>query len=93
MTCSKPYACMPIVTLKRWSTKRRLSDARVRSGTDPLYDNRPELFRMRTFKVKADDTILYHVAVGIVCLILCQWAKHLGATVIDHRRQEIRLRL
>jgi len=35
-----------------------------------------------TFRVKAGDTILVHAAAGGVGLILCQWAKHLGATVI-----------
>jgi NADPH:quinone reductase len=32
--------------------------------------------------VKPGDTILYHAAAGGVGLILGQWAKHLGATVI-----------
>jgi NADPH:quinone reductase len=36
----------------------------------------------RTFRVKAGDTILAHAAAGGVGLILTQWAKHLGATVI-----------
>jgi NADPH2:quinone reductase len=36
----------------------------------------------RTYKVKPGDTILVHAAAGGVGLILCQWAKHLGATVI-----------
>lgn len=36
----------------------------------------------RTCKVKAGDTILVHAAAGGVGQILCQWAKHLGATVI-----------
>ena len=36
----------------------------------------------RTYPVKAGDTILVHAASGGVGLILCQWAKHLGATVI-----------
>ena len=36
----------------------------------------------RTYKVKAGDTILWHAAAGGVGLIACQWAKHLGATVI-----------
>ena len=36
----------------------------------------------RTFKVKAGDIILFHAAAGGVGLILGQWAKHLGATVI-----------
>ncbi|HUB94702.1 MAG TPA: quinone oxidoreductase [Stellaceae bacterium] len=34
------------------------------------------------YKVKRGDTILCHAAAGGVGLILCQWAKHLGATVI-----------
>jgi len=35
-----------------------------------------------TYRVKAGDTILIHAAAGGVGLIACQWAKHLGATVI-----------
>jgi NADPH2:quinone reductase len=34
------------------------------------------------YPVSAGDTILIHAAAGGVGLILCQWAKHLGATVI-----------
>jgi NADPH2:quinone reductase len=36
----------------------------------------------RTYKVQRGDTILVHAAAGGVGLILCQWAKALGATVI-----------
>jgi NADPH:quinone reductase len=36
----------------------------------------------RTYTVKPGDTIVVHAAAGGVGLILCQWAKHLGATVI-----------
>jgi NADPH2:quinone reductase len=36
----------------------------------------------RTYKVKKGETILVHAAAGGVGLILCQWAKHLGCTVI-----------
>lgn len=36
----------------------------------------------RTHRVKAGETILVHAAAGGVGLILVQWAKHLGATVI-----------
>lgn len=36
----------------------------------------------RTYEVKAGDTILVYAAAGGVGLIVCQWAKHLGATVI-----------
>lgn len=35
-----------------------------------------------TYPVKAGDTILVHAAAGGVGLLLCQWAAHLGATVI-----------
>jgi NADPH2:quinone reductase len=41
-----------------------------------------EYLLRRTFAVKAGDTILCHAAAGGVGLILGQWAKHLGATVI-----------
>ena len=36
----------------------------------------------RTYVVKAGDTVLVHAAAGGVGLIMCQWAKHIGATVI-----------
>ncbi len=36
----------------------------------------------RTYPIKRGDTILIHAAAGGVGLIVCQWAKHLGATVI-----------
>ena len=36
----------------------------------------------RTYKVQRGDTILVHAAAGGVGLILCQWAKALGAKVI-----------
>lgn len=35
-----------------------------------------------SYDVKAGDTILVHAAAGGVGLLLCQWAKHLGATVL-----------
>jgi NADPH:quinone reductase len=35
-----------------------------------------------TYKVQPGDTIVIHAAAGGVGLIMCQWAKHLGATVI-----------
>jgi len=36
----------------------------------------------RTFKVGADTVMLFHAAAGGVGLIACQWARHLGATII-----------
>ncbi len=41
-----------------------------------------EYLLRRTRPVRSGDTILLHAAAGGVGLIACQWAKHLGATVI-----------
>jgi NADPH2:quinone reductase len=41
-----------------------------------------EMLLKRVYPVKAGDPILVHAAAGGVGLILCQWAKALGATVI-----------
>ena len=36
----------------------------------------------RVHQLRAGDTVLVHAAAGGVGLLLCQWAKHIGATVI-----------
>ncbi len=36
----------------------------------------------KTYRVQPGDTILIHAAAGGVGTLMCQWAKHLGATVI-----------
>jgi len=36
----------------------------------------------KTYAINAGETVLIHAAAGGVGLLLCQWAKHLGATVI-----------
>lgn len=41
-----------------------------------------EYLLRRTFPVKPGDTVLFHAAAGGVGLLVGQWAKHLGATVI-----------
>jgi len=41
-----------------------------------------EYLLRRTCPVRSGDTILFHAAAGGVGLIACQWARHLGATVI-----------
>ena len=41
-----------------------------------------EYLLLRTYPVRSGDTVLFHAAAGGVGLIACQWAKHLGATVI-----------
>ena len=52
-----------------------------------------EYLLRRTFTVKAGDTILVHAAAGGVGLILCQWAKHIGATVIGTAGDEAKAKL
>lgn len=47
----------------------------------------------RTFRVHEGNTILVHAAAGGVGLLLCQWAKHLGATVIGTVSTEAKARL
>lgn len=41
-----------------------------------------EYLLRRTFKVGPETVMLFHAAAGGVGLIACQWASHLGATVI-----------
>ena len=41
-----------------------------------------EYLLLRTYAVKAGDIVLNHAAAGGVGLILGQWAKHIGATII-----------
>jgi NADPH:quinone reductase len=47
----------------------------------------------QTYKVKEGDTILVHAAAGGVGLLLCQWGKTLGATVIGTVGSEEKARL
>ncbi|MFQ6024105.1 MAG: quinone oxidoreductase [Acidiferrobacterales bacterium] len=47
----------------------------------------------RVYKVKPGDTILFHAAAGGVGSIACQWAKHLGATVIGTVSSEEKAKL
>jgi NADPH2:quinone reductase len=41
-----------------------------------------EYLLRRLFRVRSGDTVLVHAAAGGVGLVLCQWAKALGATVL-----------
>jgi NADPH2:quinone reductase len=47
----------------------------------------------RTYKVRPGDTILMQAAAGGVGQILCQWARHLGATVIGTVGSEAKVAL
>ncbi len=41
-----------------------------------------EYLLQRTFALKKGDTFLFHAAAGGVGLFACQWARHIGATMI-----------
>jgi len=83
------YATMP---LGAYCAERNIAADRVAKLPDSisleqgaammLQGMTAEYLLRRTFPVQAGDTILYHAAAGGVGLILCQWAKKLGATVI-----------
>ena len=44
--------------------------------------NTVQYLMKQTYKILPGDIVLIHAAAGGVGLIACQWAKHLGATVI-----------
>ena len=46
-----------------------------------------------TYKVGPGTTMLFHAAAGGVGLIACQWAKHLGATIIGTTSSEDKIKL
>lgn len=52
-----------------------------------------EYLLKRTHAVQRGETILFHAAAGGVGLIACQWAKHLGATVIGTVGSESKIAL
>jgi NADPH2:quinone reductase len=52
------------------------------AGAMMLQGMTAEMLLKRVYPVKSGETILVHAAAGGVGLILCQWAKALGATVI-----------
>ena len=51
-----------------------------------------EFLVRRVVRVQHGDTVLVHAAAGGVGLLLCQWAKHLGATVIGTVSTEAKAR-
>jgi NADPH2:quinone reductase len=54
----------------------------VQAASMMLQGMTAEYLIRRTYPVKKGETILIHAAAGGVGLILCQWARHIGATVI-----------
>ena len=72
----KPTTCQPIGGEAAASVSDEIAAASLLKGMTAQY------LLKRTYAVKAGQTILFHAAAGGVGLIACQWAKHLGVTVI-----------
>lgn len=78
--------------LGAYSTERLIPAEKVVAISDRIADETAAAMMLKgltaqyllrqTYVVKPGDTILFHAAAGGVGLIACQWAKHLGATVI-----------
>jgi len=83
------YAGGPIGS---YAVERRMPAARLVKLPDTIDDQHGAALMLkgltthylvrRCYHVKPGDTILIHAAAGGVGLLVCQWAKHLGATVI-----------
>jgi len=83
------YAAGPVGA---YTTDRSIAASRVVKIPDGISDQTAGAMMLqgltaqyllrRTYRVAAGDTIVIHAAAGGVGLILCQWAKALGATVI-----------
>jgi len=75
-----------------YGEERLIPAARIVKTPDGISDNEAAAMMLkgmtaqyllrRTYRVQPGDNILVYAAAGGVGLILCQWAKHLGATVI-----------
>jgi NADPH2:quinone reductase len=75
------YAAERIVPAERLIKLPKGIDEKTAAGM-MLKGMTAEYLLRRTFKVAKGHTVLIHAAAGGVGLLLCQWAKHLGATVI-----------
>lgn len=79
-------------TLGAYAEKRTIAADRLVKVPDGISDEQAAAMMLkgmtawyllrRTFPVKAGDTLLFHAAAGGVGLIVGQWARTLGATVI-----------
>jgi NADPH2:quinone reductase len=83
------YASPPIGA---YATRRLMPADRVVALPDGVSDEQAAAMMLkgmtahyllrRTYRVQSGQTILFHAAAGGVGLIACQWARHLGVTVI-----------
>jgi NADPH2:quinone reductase len=84
------YGNTPVIG--SYSEARNIPAARLVKVPDAITDKQAASMMLKgmtahyllhsTYRVQKGDTILVHAAAGGVGLILCQWGKHRGATVI-----------
>jgi NADPH2:quinone reductase len=83
------YACLPVGSYAAVRTMPAHQLVVLPPGIDDetaaaamLKGLTAEYLLHRTHRVERGNTVLVHAAAGGVGLLLCQWAKHIGATVI-----------
>ena len=83
------YACLPIGSYAALRTMPAAQLVILPQAIDDeiaaaamLKGMTAEYLLHRTHRVQRGDVVLVHAAAGGVGLLLCQWARHLGATVI-----------
>ena len=93
------YACPPVGAYAQYRTLKadqlvRLPDAIGDEAAAALMlkGMSAEYLVRRLYRVQRGDFVLVHSAAGGVGLLLCQWAKHLGATVIGTVSTEAKAR-
>jgi len=94
------YACPPVGA---YATVRTMAAGQLVLLPDEIDDRTAaaimlkgmtaEYLLHRTHAVKAGDVVLVHAAAGGVGLMLCQWARHIGATVIGTVGSEAKAKL
>lgn len=89
--------------LGAYSTERLIAADKVIAIPDGITDEDAAAMMLKgltaqyllrqTYKVQPGDTILFHAAAGGVGQLACQWARHLGATVIGTAGSEAKAEL
>ena len=77
----------------RWLVKLPRGIGDVQGAAMMLQGMTAQYLLRQVYQVKAGDFVLIHAAAGGVGLIACQWAKHLGATVIGTVGSDAKARL
>jgi NADPH:quinone reductase-like Zn-dependent oxidoreductase len=93
------YACPPVGAYAQYRTMKADQLVVLPDAIDDetaaalmLKGMSAEYLLQRVHRVQRGDTVLVHSAAGAAGSLLCQWAKHLGATVIGTVSSEVKAR-